>query len=475
VTGEHATRSADLFRAWLRPIVVVTLTLMVGGGDIRGQRDAASPDQLPPSVRPLASALLAEGDPTRRALLIDEIAEREPSASVPFLIALLPRETYPVVRMAIVNAIGHSGSLDAEARLRTIEAVERDPDVLTVARARLIELHTERLASLWEAQAQAARAAGTAARAQQLEERAEDSRAAGLFRAERQQTPCVIKSGASETRFVVIGDFGTGAAEQFAVANALAAFESKAPADFGLTVGDNFYPMGVHSVTDKRWQAELEKPYGSLGIEFYPTFGNHDWDGWLLGSLTAEREYSSLSKTWEMPSNFYRCTAGLVEVFALDTDRRASQSEQFAWLTAALDTSQALWKVVFGHHPIFSGGEHGDTDRLIRDLLPILKGRAQVYIGGHDHDMQYLVADGVHLVQIGGSGRELRDVACTTRSRFAGKSHGFGALHATADQLDIRLMGSTVGAAPLYACTLTRVVAPNGTVTTKESCENRCQ
>lgn len=143
---------------------------MVGAAGVRGQQDAASPDQLPPSVRPLASALLAEGDPTRRALLIDEIAEREPSASVPFLIALLPRETYPVVRMAIVNAIGHSGSLDAEARLHTIEAVERDPDVLTVARARLIELHTERLASLWEEQAQAARAAGTVARAQQLEE-----------------------------------------------------------------------------------------------------------------------------------------------------------------------------------------------------------------------------------------------------------------------------------------------------------------
>jgi hypothetical protein len=65
-----------------------------------------------------------------------------------------------------------------------------------------------------------------------------------------------------------------------------------------------------------------------------------------------------------------------------------------------------------------------------------------VYIGGHDHDMPYLVTDGVHLAQIGGSGRELRDVACTPRWRLAAKSHGFGAFHATADQLEIRRMGA---------------------------------
>ena len=120
---EHPTGSP---RNGLQTVIAVTLALVATAAVTRGEQDTASLEQLPPAVRPLASALLAEGDQGRRALLIDEIAEREPSASVPFLIALLPRETSSAVRMAIVNGIGHSGSLDVEAQLRTIASVERD-------------------------------------------------------------------------------------------------------------------------------------------------------------------------------------------------------------------------------------------------------------------------------------------------------------------------------------------------------------
>lgn len=40
---------------------------------------------------------------------------------------------------------------------------------------------------------------------------------------------------------------------------------------------------------------------------------------------------------------------------------------------SALKQSTATWKIVVGHHAIRSVSEHGDTEELIEQLLPILK------------------------------------------------------------------------------------------------------
>lgn len=42
-------------------------------------------------------------------------------------------------------------------------------------------------------------------------------------------------------------------------------------------------------------------------------------------------------------------------------------------LNAALKQSKATWKIVVGHHAIRSVSEHGDTQELVQQLLPILK------------------------------------------------------------------------------------------------------
>ena len=52
---------------------------------------------------------------------------------------------------------------------------------------------------------------------------------------------------------------------------------NKASFDFGITLGDNFYSIGMESPEDLRWQTQWEKMYGPLGIPFYATLGNHDW------------------------------------------------------------------------------------------------------------------------------------------------------------------------------------------------------
>ena len=66
-----------------------------------------------------------------------------------------------------------------------------------------------------------------------------------------------------------------------------------------------------------------------------------------------------------------------------------ADDHQIAWLEKALAGSKADWKLVIGHHPVFSGGRHGDTAELVRILAPLLERHGvSAYLNGHDHDLQ---------------------------------------------------------------------------------------
>jgi tartrate-resistant acid phosphatase type 5 len=56
---------------------------------------------------------------------------------------------------------------------------------------------------------------------------------------------------------------------------------------------------------------------------------------------------------------------------------------------AAVD--QPSWLIVAGHYPVFSAGEHGDTNELKTYLLPLLqKYNVDAYMCGHDHISEHL-------------------------------------------------------------------------------------
>ncbi|KAH9724568.1 Purple acid phosphatase 17 [Citrus sinensis] len=51
----------------------------------------------------------------------------------------------------------------------------------------------------------------------------------------------------------------------------------------------------------------------------------------------------------------------------------------------------AKWKIVVGHHAIRSIGHHGDTQELIRHILPLLKTYdVDFYMNGHDHCLEHI-------------------------------------------------------------------------------------
>ena len=257
------------------------------------------------------------------------------------------------------------------------------------------------------------------------------------------------KSPRESVRLVAFGDFGNCTKDQNLVAAAIVAYHQKQPFDFGITLGDNFTSDGMHSTSDPRWKTCWEDLYGQMHITFYPSFGNHDWV--YHDSPAAEILYSSSS--WHMPSPYYTFVAGPVQFFAIDTEVVSKAQE--AWLTTSLDQSRARWKVVYGHFPLYYAAPAGTENRkVIATLLPILKGRADVYFAGHYHSLEHLKpVDGLNLFISGGGGRPLYAVdEHSPVALWAAKEFGFTVIEANANQFKVSFVGTN--GQSLYSTTL---------------------
>lgn len=259
-----------------------------------------------------------------------------------------------------------------------------------------------------------------------------------------------VRPAGERLHFVAFGDFGRkGKPWEGEVARAIARRAAADPVDIGLTMGDNFYECGVRSVGDPKFHDLWEAFYGSLGVPFYPTFGNHDYgrgDGACAlrtARSEAEIEYSKFSKTWRMPARYYTFTAGPVQFFALDTV--AWNARERDWLRSLLRAPHPpgiVWRFAYGHHPVYSSGRHhvdARVKQLQRELLPLLaRYGVDVYAAGHDHHLEHLRVDAVDLFIAGGGGDAVRPVRHRDRRSLAAASeHGF--LDAVADAHSLRI------------------------------------
>jgi len=208
-------------------------------------------------------------------------------------------------------------------------------------------------------------------------------------------------------------------------------------------MGDNFYRCGVRSVNDPKWKSRWEELYTPLGIPFYATLGNHDYGHPPVicpaerGSPDAEVAYTKHSKSWHMPARYYSFKAGPVLFVAIDTE--GWSQPQLAWIGKTLEASagdpEIKWRIVYGHHPIYTSGVHLNERRiseLREELLPVLKAaKVDAYICGHDHDMEHVRADGIDFFICGGGGANLR--------QFHGKKPGTVFRHVAYGFLDLRI------------------------------------
>ncbi|HTR41439.1 MAG TPA: tartrate-resistant acid phosphatase type 5 family protein [Pseudomonadales bacterium] len=263
--------------------------------------------------------------------------------------------------------------------------------------------------------------------------------------------------------FAVIGDWGRrGERDQVEVAQQMGKSAQDINAKFVISVGDNFYEGGVTGVDDKHWKQSFENVYTapSLQVPWYPILGNHDYHA----DCNAQIAYSQLSSRWNMPARYYMQCHQIdkdvtADFFYLDTTpmvriyynryfeeptyanvSKENVPAQLAWFKQALSNSKAQWKIVFAHHPIYSGGDHGDTAELIENVLPLMQEHGvQAYFNGHDHDLQHLMAGNINLFCSGG-GSQHRPTRMTSHSKFADACSGFATVSLGADKMNIRMI-----------------------------------
>lgn len=261
---------------------------------------------------------------------------------------------------------------------------------------------------------------------------------------------------ASGLRFLVVGDWGQHSDQQRQVARAMEAVASDAASRFVISTGDNFYPSGVASVRDHQFRDSFEDIYASPALQtpWYVVLGNHDYEG----SPNAEIAYSARSSRWRMPARYWveemRVGAETASFYFLDTTPIARLSNaaahvpllgtsheahrQLEWLEQRLAADRSAWKIVVGHHPILSSGNHGEAPALAERVKPLLERyRVQVYFNGHDHDLEHLIDGGVNYV-CSGSGALSRQIAPVEQSRFAFAHLGFVSCALEPDAIALR-------------------------------------
>jgi len=212
---------------------------------------------------------------------------------------------------------------------------------------------------------------------------------------------------------------------------------NNAECDFGVMLGDNIYPSGATFGEDGQDDADrfndiLEVPFGNLvpddpDYRTYVTLGNHDWESSRAGGFS-QIGFLEQTDTFYMDGAFFSVKPpagnGDIELFVIDTSMMLASTTVFedildengaevatdevdlpdyfvepmtrseldmaAWLERALRESDAKWKIVVGHHPIWSssGSKFEQARALRKMILPIMCRYADVYMVGHEHTLE---------------------------------------------------------------------------------------
>jgi tartrate-resistant acid phosphatase type 5 len=287
--------------------------------------------------------------------------------------------------------------------------------------------------------------------------------------------PAGAAAADSALNFVLVGDWGRqGRDNQRNVADQMGQTAAAIGSRFTVSVGDNFYENGVTGLSDPYWQTSFEQIYTAPALQsvWRVILGNHDY----RGNVPAQLAYTDNSHRWYLPARYYQISealpgGGVADFFYLDTspfiksyigsktDISGQDTDaQLAWLDAALANSTANWKIVIGHHPIYTAlqdadGYIHDQPDLIARLNPLLVAhKVPIYINGHDHTLQAVRMDGIIYVT-NGAGSLTYQPGPPIRDGFVSGDHGFMTCAVTAQTLNFRLID--MAGTTLFAQTLT--------------------
>jgi 3',5'-cyclic AMP phosphodiesterase CpdA len=249
--------------------------------------------------------------------------------------------------------------------------------------------------------------------------------------------------------FMIASDLGrNGYYDQKPIAEMMGVVARIAEPEFVAALGDVHHFHGVQSTEDPLWQTNYEWIYKhpELMILWHPVLGNHEY----RGNTQAVIDYSNISRRWEMPARYYAITETisdsvdalllfidtplLIDKYRNDPEVHADAEKQsiekeIDWIDSTLSVSNAKWKIVMGHHPIYAGTYKSESERtdLQERLLPVLeKNNVDVSVCGHLHNFQHLHKPGSKIDYfVNSSASQTRDVDAFEGQLFGSSDSGF--------------------------------------------------
>lgn len=284
-------------------------------------------------------------------------------------------------------------------------------------------------------------------------------------------TRTVLQKKEKALHFIAMGDWGrVGADHQKEVAVQMDKTATAMNTQFVIATGDNFYPSGVISEWDPLWKYSFEDIYTGFHLQWdwYPVLGNHDYKS----NPDAQVKYSNISRRWKMPARYYSKkffingdTTQAVLIAFIDTNplipefysnaeygpnvKTQDSIKQKKWLAKVLSdpAKNIKWKIVVGHHPMFTGGSRTDgydTKAIRRSLKPIFdQYGVDVYLAGHEHNLQYLKPAGKTHHFISGAASEKTPVKLLPESKMAASEYGFMVFSVTGNELLVQTIDYT--------------------------------
>lgn len=265
------------------------------------------------------------------------------------------------------------------------------------------------------------------------------------------------------TVFFLANDLGrNGYYEQKPIAELMGRLAEEVGPDFIVAAGDTHHFEGVASTEDPLWMTNYELIYShpELMVEWLAVCGNHEY----RGNTQAVLDYTRVSRRWQMPARYYAKTieAGdekllllfidttpLMDKYRGDSETypdacRQDRDEQLRWIERTLAGSDAKWKVVVGHHPVYAATPKEESERadMRKYLEPLLDRYAvDMYLCGHIHNFQHIkpAGSGVDYL-VNSSGSLPRKVEEIEGTRFCSPEAGFTVVAASSEKLSFHLM-----------------------------------
>ena len=249
------------------------------------------------------------------------------------------------------------------------------------------------------------------------------------------------QDSAPAAHFILVGDTGTGDERARRVAGQIQRTVGHAPVSHVFLLGDNVYEHGEARFIGTRF-LDVYRDVVSAGVRIHAALGNHDVERCResgVRPVPRNEDAYALSPECEVDAHLATPEFGyrdgfryysvqipgtasdgsgrvsgergappspatpLVEVFVLDSNtlgetqtklRNGSDDAQLGWVSRALGSSRARWKVVAIHHPMYTPrrckwwrfGCRGEDDALGPELEPIFRAHGvDIVFQGHQH------------------------------------------------------------------------------------------